>query len=197
MCQRCLSTWLITCVLCSCKRKSEASLDCVKKKPCLLNKEPEAEELGEGRNPEKPTKKPETKSSEHERGSRAEKSDSAPQRILASPHRNNAVPSTQAPMASQLSRTEAPPSRAPPPEEIDQAVSLQKLAGLEKEAQRLRQLLGLEVTKATRGTMTDCCTEKTKEGLVTPPSSTASIEVGCQMDKAEVSLHTKFRLLWW
>lgn len=67
--------------------------------------------------------------------------------------------------------------------------NVQKLAGLEKEAQRLRQLLGLEVTKISQGTMTtaDGGSEKPKEGRVTPASSAASREVGCQTDVTEVS----------
>ncbi len=67
---------------------------------------------------------------------------------------------------------------------------MQKLAGLEKEAQRLRRLLGLEITKATQGTMTtaDSGAEKPKGA-----ASTAGREVGCQTDVAEVSrVHSQY-----
>lgn len=62
---------------------------------------------------------------------------------------------------------------------------MQKLAALEKEVQRLRRFLDLEITKTTQGTMTaaDSCTEKLEE----LSASTARREVSCQTDVDEVS----------
>lgn len=68
------------------------------------------------------------------------------------------------------------------PDARDQVTHLQRLAGLEKEAQKLRRLLGLEVHRTTQGTMT------TEEEPKDPPANPSSREIGCQTDVAEVSL---------
>ncbi|XP_047441492.1 MORC family CW-type zinc finger protein 3 [Mugil cephalus] len=118
--------------------------------------------------------------------SRAENSDPLEQ-TPATPHTwTHSLPFTQTVMVSPLSRTEGRQSRALPPEGGDREAKLQKLAGLEKEVQRLRNLLGLEITKTTQGTMTtdSNCPEIQKRGVVRPLASRA---VGCQTDSAECS----------
>lgn len=211
MCQDCLQvnfphsallqTNLLAFVLCSYKRKSGPISSCVKKKPCLLKEQqPDSENMAEEVNPEKKTNTPEALSSEktrQDRSSQAEKPGDMPQRIFSNLTWTHSLPSTQTVVVSPLSRTEGPRSRPLPPEESNQMANEQKLAGLEKEAQRLRQLLGLEITKTTQGTMTtaDCSPDKPKERLATPQASTASREVGCQTDVDEVSLYTRFRFI--
>ncbi|XP_068571017.1 MORC family CW-type zinc finger protein 3 isoform X1 [Cebidichthys violaceus] len=151
------------------KRKPGALIHCVRKKPC-----PETVSL------EKP--KPDG-------SSRVEKPADAAQRTPSSLTWTHSLPSTQTVMVSPLSRTEGPWSRPLPLEGSGREANVQKLAVLEKEAQRLRRLLTLEVTKTTRGTMTtaDSSAEKPTGGLETPPASRASREVGCQTDVAESS----------
>ncbi|XP_017289817.1 MORC family CW-type zinc finger protein 3 isoform X2 [Kryptolebias marmoratus] len=96
---------------------------------------------------------------------------------------------TQTVVVSPLSRTEGPQSRTLPPEGGDREAKVQKLATLEREAQRLRSLLGLEVPKTTRGTMTaaEDFTETPKEGLLRTTAFPTSREVGCQTVMAECS----------
>lgn len=118
--------------------------------------------------------------------SRAENSDPLEQ-TPTTPHTwTHSLPFTQTVMVSPLSRTEGRRSRALPPDGGDREAKLQRLAGLEKEVQRLRDLLGLEITKTTQGTMTsdDSCPENQKQGPVRPSASRA---IGCQTDMAEVS----------
>lgn len=68
------------------------------------------------------------------------------------------------------------------PDKKDQVTNLQRLAELEKEVQKLRMLLGVQVHRTTQGTMT---TEgKPKDA----PANPSSREIGCQTDVAEVSL---------
>lgn len=148
--------------------------------------------MEEETNPEKKTNIPETLTSDktkQDRSGRVEKPGDMPTRIFTNHSWTHSLPSTQTLVVSPLSRTEGPRSRPAPPEEGDQVSHEQKLAGLEKEVKRLRQLLGLEVTKINQGTMTtaDVSSEKLKEGLLTPASSAGSREVGCQTDVAEVS----------
>ncbi|XP_008278558.1 MORC family CW-type zinc finger protein 3 [Stegastes partitus] len=121
-------------------------------------------------------------------GGRAENSDTLQQ--TPSCHTWTHSPtSTQTVMVSPLSRTEGSHSRTLPPEAGDREAKLQRLAGLEKEVQRLRSLLGLEITKTTQATMTSsyCSAEKQKQDLVKPSVCTASTEIGCQTDMAECS----------
>jgi len=155
-------------------------------------------------NPEKPTDIPETVFSEKTRpggSSRVEKQGDAAQRTPTNLSWNHSLPSTQTVMVSPLSRTEGPWSRMPP-EGSGWEANVQKLAGLEKEAQRLRRLLNLEVTKTTQGTMTtaDRSSEKSTAGPETRPASRAGREVGCQTDLSEVSrIYTQYFVasLWW
>lgn len=103
--------------------------------------------------------------------------------------------STQTVEASHLKK--GPGCKNLPPEENEHVSNKQKLIGLEKEAQRLRQLLGLEVTKTTQGTMTtgDCCPDKPNEHLMTPLGSKTSREVGCQADITKVSSSPRCRFM--
>lgn len=148
------------------------------------------EKMAEEMNPEKQTDILQTPSSEktnQDSSSRVEKPGETAQRTFTSLTRTLSLPSTQTVMVSPLSRAEGPWSRPQPPEGSDREANVQKLAGLEREAQRLRRLLGLEITKTTQGTMTtdESSTEKPEGGLLVIP--TAVREVGCQTDVAEVS----------
>ncbi|MEQ2263100.1 hypothetical protein XENORESO_003139, partial [Xenotaenia resolanae] len=93
---------------------------------------------------------------------------------------------TQTVVVSPL-RTERPQSRALPPELGEREVKIRKLAELEREAERLRILLGLEVSKTTQGTMTTADSVIEKEGMGGSRASTTSKEVGCQAVMAECS----------
>ncbi|KAM4586160.1 MORC family CW-type zinc finger protein 3 isoform 2-T2 [Fundulus diaphanus] len=93
---------------------------------------------------------------------------------------------TQTVVVSPL-RTERPQSKALPPELGEREVKVQKLAALEKEAERLRSLLGLEVSKTTQGTMTTADGAVEKEGMERSTASTTSQEVGCQTVMPECS----------
>ncbi|XP_056295139.1 MORC family CW-type zinc finger protein 3 isoform X2 [Pseudoliparis swirei] len=171
------------------KRKSRSLIDSVKKKPRLQKEQPDSENTAKEMNPEKPTDIPETVFSEKTRpggSSRVEKQGDAAQRTPTNLSWNHSLPSTQTVMVSPLSRTEGPWSRMPP-EGSGWEANVQKLAGLEKEAQRLRRLLNLEVTKTTQGTMTtaDRSSEKSTAGPETRPASRAGREVGCQTDLSE------------
>lgn len=169
-------------VLCSLKRKPGSLFYCVKKKPCLWEvRKPDSENMAEEKNPGKQKDATETPSSEKTKqdgSSRAEKQADKAQRVVTNLTWTHSLPSTQTVMVSPLSRTEGPRSRPPPPQGSDWDVNVQRLAGLEKEAQRLRRLLGLEIKKTTQGTMT------TADG---GPATADSREVGCQTDDAEVS----------
>ncbi|XP_037531457.1 MORC family CW-type zinc finger protein 3 [Nematolebias whitei] len=92
---------------------------------------------------------------------------------------------TQTGVVSPLSRTEGLQSRTQPSEGGDREAKVQKLASLEREAQRLRSLLGLEVPKTTQGTMTEDLTETPKQKLLIKTASTTSREVSCQTVTAE------------
>ncbi|MEQ2300349.1 hypothetical protein AMECASPLE_024478, partial [Ameca splendens] len=92
---------------------------------------------------------------------------------------------TQTVVVSPL-RTERRQSKALPPELGEREVKIQKLAELEREAERLRILLGLEVSKTTQGTMTTADSVIEKEGMGGSRASTTSKEVGCQAVMAEV-----------
>lgn len=145
--------------------------------------------MAEEMNTEKQAETPSAEKSSQDGSGRVEKQGDTGQRILSSPTRSHLLPSTQTMMVPPLSRTEGPRSRPLPLEGTDREANVQKLAGLEKEVQRLQRILGLEITKATQGTMTtaDSCTEKPKEGLPTPPASGDCREVGCQTDMVESS----------
>lgn len=96
---------------------------------------------------------------------------------------------TQTVMVSPL-RTERSQSKALPPEQGEREAKLQKLATLEKETERLRSLLGLEVSKTTQGTMTTADSDAEKDGEGRSTKSTTSKDVGCQTVMAECSTST-------
>ncbi|XP_042275013.1 MORC family CW-type zinc finger protein 3 [Thunnus maccoyii] len=172
----------------SLKRKPGSLFYCVKKKPCLWEKQqPDNGNTAEELHPEKQTNVPE----KNKQGSSSwlDKTGDTVQQGSSTLPWYNSLSSTQTVVVSPLSRTEGQRSRPLPPEGSDWEAKVQKLAGLEKEAQRLRRLLGLEISKTTQGTMTtaDSSTEKQKGQPVTPPASTATRAVGCQTDVAESS----------
>ncbi|XP_023263071.1 MORC family CW-type zinc finger protein 3-like [Seriola lalandi dorsalis] len=139
-------------------------------------------------NPEKQTHVSETLSLERTKpdsSSRVEKQGEQVQQTQIGLTWTHSLPSTQTVMVSPLSRTEGPWSRPLLLKGSERESKVQKLAGLEKEVQGLRRLLGLEVTKTSQGTMTtaDSSTENPKD----LPASTASREVACQTDMAESS----------
>uniref|UniRef100_A0A671W4N9 Zgc:152774 n=1 Tax=Sparus aurata TaxID=8175 RepID=A0A671W4N9_SPAAU len=166
----------------SLKRKPGSLFYCVKKKPCLWEvRQPDSENVAEKKNPRKQKDVPEAptlEKSKQDGSSRAEKQADKAQRMVTNLTWTHSLTSTQTVMVSPLSRTEGPRSRPPPPQGSDWDVNAQRLAGLEKEAQRLRRLLGQEIKKTTQGTMT------TADG---GPATADSREVGCQTDEAEVS----------
>lgn len=142
--------------------------------------------MAEDTSPDKQTNVPETRSLERTRqdcSNRGEKQGDAVQQTPTSVTWTHSLPSTQTVVVSPLSRTEG--SRPLPLEGSDREAKVQKLAALEKEVQRLRRLLDLEITTTTQGTMTatDVCSEKLEE----PSASTEGREVSCQTDVAEVS----------
>ncbi|KAA8588859.1 hypothetical protein FQN60_010204 [Etheostoma spectabile] len=159
------------------KRKSESLFYCVKKKPCL----------SEGQEPSSEVEPLSLEKIKQDSSGRVKKPSDAAQRTPTCLTWTHSLPCTQTVMVSPLSRTEGQSSRPLPPEGSDREANVQKLAGLEKEVQRLHRLLGLEVTKTSQGTMTtaDSSAKQPIRGLVTPPASTASREVACQTEVAE------------
>ncbi|XP_034739098.1 MORC family CW-type zinc finger protein 3 isoform X1 [Etheostoma cragini] len=159
------------------KRKSGSSIYSVKKKSCLL----------EGQQPSSEVEPLSLEKTKQDSSGRDKKPSDAAQRTPTCLTWTHSLPCTQTVMVSPLSRTEGQPSRLLPPEGSDREANLQKLAGLEKEVQRLQRLLGLEFTKTSQGTMTtaDSSAKQPIRGLVTPPASTASREVACQTEVAE------------
>lgn len=165
----------------------------MRKKPCLWEEQqPDYGNTAEELHPQKQTNVPETLFSEktrQESSSWLDKTGDTVQQTSSTLLWYHSLPSTQTVVVSPLSRADGKQNRPLPPEGSDREAKIQRLAGLEKEVQRLRRLLGLEITKTTQGTMTtaDSSTEKEKGPLVTPPASTAMRTVGCQSDVAEVS----------
>ncbi|XP_037636303.1 MORC family CW-type zinc finger protein 3 isoform X3 [Sebastes umbrosus] len=202
----------------SLRRKPGSLFYCVKKK-----QKPASENVANEMHPEKQIlriNKISLEKSKRESSSRVEKPGDVVQRPLTSLTWTHSLPSTQTVMVSPLSRTETPRSRPPPPERSDLEDNVQKLAALEKEAQGLRRLLGLEITKMTQGTMTtaDSSVEGTMttadsgiegtmttadnsvEGTMTTADSgiekpKARREVGCQTDVAESSTSSSSPIL--
>ncbi|KAM3612102.1 uncharacterized protein V6R79_002612 [Siganus canaliculatus] len=161
------------------KRKSESLIESMKKKACLSK-----EQLHETVNTpqviscDEQANTPEAVSSEEaerDHSSQPEKPSDGKQQILKSVPRNHSVASTQTVVVSLPSQ-----SRPPPTGPNDQDANKQKLAGLEKEVETLRRLLGLKIPKTTA----DDSTEK-PAGLSAAPRP--SREVGCQTDVAESS----------
>ncbi|XP_034037410.1 MORC family CW-type zinc finger protein 3 [Thalassophryne amazonica] len=87
---------------------------------------------------------------------------------------HSAIP-TQTMVVSPLSRIEEPRSKLMAMDSGDRESKVQRLAGLEKDVQKLQKLLGLEKEKLSKGTMTAESTNTEK-----PPASTSTHEVGCQ-----------------
>ncbi|XP_038142559.1 MORC family CW-type zinc finger protein 3 [Cyprinodon tularosa] len=112
-----------------------------------------------------------------------------PNNLQQNPTNNTWTYSTQATQTVVVSplRTERPQSRALPPELGEREVKVQKLAALEREAERLRSLLGLEVSKKTQGTMTTADSVAEKGGMGRSTASTTSKDVGCQTTMPECS----------
>ncbi|KAM8909975.1 MORC family CW-type zinc finger protein 3 [Spinachia spinachia] len=170
------------------KRKSGSLDHSERKRPCLQEEQPDSENMADEVNPPKQTNAPEpllpgkTKPAD---GGRGEKRGDAAQRTHSTLARTHCLPSTQTVMVSPLSRSEGPRSRLLPPGGSGREASVQKLAGLEKEAQRLRRLLALDAADTTAA---DGAGEKPAAGPGTPPPSTARREVGCQTDVAQVVL---------
>ncbi|XP_035768795.1 MORC family CW-type zinc finger protein 3 [Neolamprologus brichardi] len=119
--------------------------------------------------------------------SRVENSDTNPPQTHTGNTWQHSLPSTQQTViVPPLSRTEGQQSRVLPTEGANREAKMQRLVGLEKEAEKLRSLLGLEITKTTRGTMTnDDSDEKSPTQTLEKPSGRK--EVGCQTDMAECS----------
>ncbi|XP_034546595.1 MORC family CW-type zinc finger protein 3 isoform X2 [Notolabrus celidotus] len=167
--------------LLSLKRKLGSLFSYANKKSCHVEEQPIG--LGET-NPE--TQRNKLWTSEGDSNSLGEKKGDTTQRTLTSLSWTHSLPSAQTVKVSPLSRTV---SRSVPPEGSDREANMQKLAGLEKETQRLRRLLGLEVTKISQSTMTESESrgENQNGGLMKPLASTASNEVSCQTEEAESS----------
>lgn len=120
--------------------------------------------------------------------SRVENSDTNPPQTHTGNTWQHSLPSTQTVIVPPLSRTEGQQSRVLPTEGVNREAKMQRLVGLEKEAEKLRSLLGLEITKTTQGTMTnDDSDEKSPTQTLEKPSGRK--EVGCQTDMAEVRNH--------
>lgn len=172
-------------LFCRLKRKSTGIICYEKKRQCLREeRRPDAD------SPEKQTHVERNK--QDASSIRAEK----PGEPVTGLTWSHSLPSTQTVMVSPLSRTEGPWSRELPLKGGEREAKVQKLAALEKEVQGLRRLLDLEVTKTSQGTMTAA------DGSADDPkdltASTASTEVGCQTDMAEVSrVFILASLLWW
>lgn len=140
--------------------------------------------------PELQTQSSETPSSEPPRqdgsGPAVEPTD-ASQRLTGS----HSASSTQTAAVSPLSRTE---NGAPPPQQSEQVANELRLARLEREAQELRRLLGLEATRTgqDRTTPSDLVPDK-PDGFQAAAAAAAVVrtsrEVGCQTDMAEVCSH--------
>lgn len=168
--------------MCSRKRKPESFFTYETKKP-WKGSQPDSEKSTEDLHPGKQTNTFKKSNSSH-----GEKSNTLLQ-IPTSHTWTHSPLAAQTVVVSPLSRTEGPQGRTLPPEGGDREAKVQKLASLEREVQRLRGLLGLEVPRTTQGTMTAAeeLTDAPKEGLEGKTATTTSREVGCQTVTAEVS----------
>lgn len=141
-----------------------------------------------------------TNTSKTGRSNQLENSDALPQ-TPTNHNWNQLLPATQTMVVPPLTRMEG----LVPVEGGDRESKVQRLAVLEKEATRIRKLLGLEVVKTSQGTMTtaDSGAENAKLELLRTTLSDARREVSCQTDAAEVStinskinqLHNLYQLL--
>ncbi|XP_068596495.1 MORC family CW-type zinc finger protein 3 [Brachionichthys hirsutus] len=152
----------------SLKRKLVSSANCVEKKPRLQEEEEEesgkmADELKPDSRTNKTQMLPSGKS-DLDASSQAENLSDTIQHVTLKLTRIHSLPSGQTMAVSPLRPCDL--------EEHGEKVNVRKLAKLEKKAQRLRQLLGLEITKTTESTMT---------------TAHCSRDVGCQAGVAESS----------
>lgn len=111
---------------------------------------------------------------------------------LTGPH---SASSTQAAAVSPLSRTE---NGAPPPQQSEQVAKELRLARLEREAQELRRLLGLEATRTGQDRTTPSDLVPDQQDVFQAAAAAAAVvrssrEVGCQTDVAEVCSHLSFK----
>ncbi|KAM4622208.1 MORC family CW-type zinc finger protein 3 [Polymixia lowei] len=155
------------------KRKLMRPLSSLKKKLCLWDdQQPDGEDM-EQLLPEKEDSEYQTLSSDNTNQGNTSSAETQVDtaQLDWTPH----LPSTQ---------TEAPRSRALPPEGGDKEAIVQRLAGLEKEAQELQKLLGLEIKKTTQGTMTtaNASAEKPTGTVETQTVSITTKVVSCQTE---------------
>ncbi|XP_041845441.1 MORC family CW-type zinc finger protein 3 isoform X2 [Melanotaenia boesemani] len=165
----------------SLKRKSESLYHCVKKKNYFGGEQSDSGIPIEDMHPEK-----QTDAFKNDSSNPVENSDSL-QQTLTSRTRSHSLRATQTALASSLSGRDGPPGRMLPPEGDDREAKLLRLHALEREVQRLRNLLGQDVIRTSQGTMTtdDSDVAKPKQGKVISTEHTA--EAGCQTDMAECS----------
>ncbi|XP_029368037.1 MORC family CW-type zinc finger protein 3 [Echeneis naucrates] len=128
-------------------------------------------------NPEKQTQVSDTFSKDKNKQDSSGKTEKPGDILQHTLTRTHSPPPTQTVILS-----EGPWSRPLPLKVGEQEAKEQKLAGLEKEVQALRRILGLEVTKKSQSTMTSA-----KSCAENPKTSTVSREVGCQTEMAESS----------
>ncbi|KAM9376916.1 uncharacterized protein KZ484_009348 isoform 2-T2 [Pholidichthys leucotaenia] len=174
----------------SLKRKNQSLISCDKKKRLLSEEQqPESGNKTEETQPGKQKnifKSLSTKDNKNDSSSRVDNLDTNAQQAHTGHTWSHPVPFTQTVVVSPLSWTEGPQSRTLPPEGGSREATMQRLAGLEKEAERLRSLLGLEIAKTTQDavTVTDNSLEKPKKRQV---NSSNCKETSCQTDIAECS----------
>lgn len=144
----------------------------------MEERQPESENMSEDMNSEKQTNVSETLLLEMQDCSReVEAPGDAAKLTLSSLQWTQSLPSTHTVVVPPLSRTEGPQVGG-----SDREAEMQKLTEMEKEIQRLRRLLDLEITHTTQSTMTDA-----EGSFERPKEFTASREISCQTDMAEVS----------
>ncbi|XP_068181096.1 MORC family CW-type zinc finger protein 3 [Antennarius striatus] len=182
----------------SLKRKSVSSADGEGKKARLQEDEKhDSGKIADEINPDMKTNKPKLLPSDKTNQAaciQAEDLSETVQQVTSNLTRTHSLPPTQTMMVSPLSRTDGLCSM----EENDQMVNMQKLARLEKEAQRLRQLLGLETAKTSQGTMTaahNCrdvgCQVGVTESSTSSNSSTKDAQILETMSKKKIEPPTR------
>ncbi|KAM3838089.1 MORC family CW-type zinc finger protein 3, partial [Diretmus argenteus] len=156
--------------------RTTTRLVCVLKKKSRLWEAPDSEGTQDGLNPGKEAGSPQTLSkTRRDSSGRADKPGDIAQYSCSL--------AWSLPSAQTAAAAEGPPSRPPPPQGGEREATVRRLARVEEEAQTLRKLLGVEVTKVTRGTMT---TADASVENPTATASTATTETGCQTEVGEV-----------
>lgn len=175
------TSWQVS-VLFSLKRKLGSLFSYAKKKPHLDEEQPE------DINPER--QRHEYKRSEGESSSSSsslgeKRGDTAQRTPTSLSWTHSPFSAQQTVKVSPLSRTV---SRSVPPEGGDRDANMLRLIALEKEAERLRKLVDLEVKKISQSTMTESENSEGDQdgGLMKQSATTASRDVGCQTEEAEV-----------